>query len=279
MKDHRILRRSFLAASLGASTVTAASHLTPKMNGQEARRPEPSERNPLDHEHFFANCRHWQALGRPHDWSIVRAGLHPFSPDRVVIIPDDTRHLFWGHSMREAKASVTEAHQRRHGLSENTFFDNFCKLCESEKGTTCLKIMKVLSDYYQAPEAFIDWATGLVSRESLGSSGIGLHVGLVHEFQRATPITTRNSPVDWWLFQAPEGMDFQSLDEKPVHLLFGIALSIPGGMVKLNALCALSDLIQACHSNDAITVSRMDRLSACRYLNRRVAEAVGSREA
>jgi hypothetical protein len=274
MKEKKIRRRNFFATSIGASVATGAHLLGAMAKSEGAKSNSWLEGTSNDYEQFFANGRHWEALGRPHDWSIVREGLHPFSPERVIVIPDDTRHQLIGHSLEEARASVIEHYLERPSSRDEEFVNKLRKQCETEQGTTCIQIMKVISDHYKVPEVFLDWASRLLFRDSRSTTGLTNHIGFVHEYQWNTPVKVKNPPVDWWLIQIPGGMDFKSLDEQPVHLLGGTVLSTPGGMVLGNSMGAIERLLFSFDKADIVAISRMDRLSVCRHLNSKIPEAL-----
>jgi hypothetical protein len=80
-------------------------------------------------------------------------------------------------------------------------------------------------------------------------------------------------PLDWWLFLFPDGIDWASPDEEPVHALIGHVGRRPfweeGGPI-LAAWSLTATITKAV--DDARPVSRMGRVDAARYLNRIAAE-------
>jgi hypothetical protein len=151
-----------------------------------------------------------------------------------------------------------------------------------EKLDYAIWIMHLLTEYYGVPQYFEDWATRLAGRESLGPvMGYCGHAGLIHQFQNKAkdqghPVSTQNGLVDWWLVLIPDGVDFQSLDDLPTHVLCGLVESNSRGP-RTECMClGLVEQAWGLH-DDWIAVSRMDRLDAVRCLNRRLVEALSKK--
>ena len=89
----------------------------------------------------------------------------------------------------------------------------------------------------------------------------------------------RNPPVDWWLFLAPDGVDFQAL-VPVVNVLFGMVVSrtpwFYGSSTELGALCLMSQLLHPEAGIDVAALARMDRVGAARLLNRHVQQMLES---
>ena len=217
------------------------------------RHAEPiATMNIFDKKWAQADLEH---LGIPKSWWHVHQGLFPFGPERVLVIrerPED-----WG--FRALKERLL---QRRFGVAEETL-------------DYILWITHMLTAYYHVPDYFERWATHLQSRESLGAAmGLYKNLGVVHQFQggdgfQSTPTT--NGLLDWWLFLLPEGVNFHSLDGQPTHVLFGLVIADPArdsGVLTNWGGCVLK------LNEDWVAVSRMDRLAAARYLNRRLVDGM-----
>ena len=135
-----------------------------------------------------------------------------------------------------------------------------------------------LTRYYGVPDHLEDWATRLAAREDLGvAMGGWKHGGFIHQFQPlgfTQPVATQNGLVDWWLFLVPDGIDFQSQDGLPTHVLFGCVEADSAADPERQAarLGLLSRL--AGRFDDWADVSQMDAFSAARHLNRRLAEVL-----
>jgi hypothetical protein len=143
-----------------------------------------------------------------------------------------------------------------------------------EKLDYAIWIMHVLAERYGVPQYFEDWATRLAAREHLGTAlGYFRHYGLVHQFQRRGDdyqVRTWNGFVDWWLVLIPGGVDFQSLDGLPTHILLGCVDANGSPFRELHCMCPIERL--GANLTDAVAVSRMDRLRAACCLNQQFVE-------
>jgi hypothetical protein len=146
-----------------------------------------------------------------------------------------------------------------------------------EKLDYILWITHMLAKCYRVPEYFERWATQLANREDLGTAmAIGRHVGFVHQFQPGSGsqwVPTANGSLDWWLVLLPGGVDFQSPDGLPTHVLFGLVLADSAADFCLYipwAECLCKSLMSP--KEKWIALSQMDRLAAARYMNQRLAE-------
>ena len=157
-----------------------------------------------------------EAYGIPKSWSNVSQGLFPFSPERVLVFRE--RPSCWPF-----EALKEQLLQRWCEKGDEYFFE--------ERLDYAIWIMHLLTEYYGVPQYFEDWATRLAAREDLGPAmGYCGHTGLIHQFQGRTkeqghPVPTQNGLVDWWLVLLPDGVDFQSLDDLPTHMLCGLVES------------------------------------------------------
>lgn len=153
-------------------------------------------------------------------------------------------------------------------------------LMPSAKFDLLLAFVDHMAAYYQRPDLKEYWAFRLTQREQLGSCGIGRGFGLVHQFQLDDVVKTINGKVDWWLFLLPEGANFESLDENPVHLLIGHVfdqrrIGLEYRVLELttklqwNALGPPDDADGT--SLGLLKVASMDRVSAARFLNHQLA--------
>ena len=194
-------------------------------------------------------------LGIPRSWWHVHHGLHPFAPERVLVIQG--RPSAWQYM--DLKDRLLEQ-----GFGRDEYFSE-------EKLDYAMWIMHMLARRYGVPEYFEDWATRLAAREKLGTVlGHWRHVGLVHQFQKRgdhQPVKTQNGLV---LFLIPGGVDFQSIDGLPTHMLLGCVDTNGSAIRELHCMC----LIERLRGNlsDAVAVSQMDRLRAARHLNRQLLE-------
>lgn len=201
-----------------------------------------------------------ELLGVPKISTDLGNGLHPFSPERTLAID---RHV------PDGRFSDLKERLLHGGFGGTSHFSR-------EKLDYILWSMAKLTRYYRVPNYFEDWAARLAAREDLGvAMGSWKHCGFIHQFQPlgfTQPVATRNGLVDWWLFLLPSGIDFQSQDGLPTHVLFGCveansAASPPRQTARLGLLWRLVDRF-----DDWAAVSRMDLVSATRQLNRRLAK-------
>ena len=184
-------RRQFLTTGMVGAGLAA----TPGLAAACRTKPEetPFSTNSFDEKWAQADLEH---LGAPRSWWHVHQGLHPFSPERVLVIQG--RPSDWQY--REVKNRLLEQ-----GFGRDKYFSE-------EKLDYAISIMHRLTWRYGLPECFEDWATRLAAREHLGTIlGHWGGCGIVHQFQRRDqPIRTQNGLVDWWLFLIPAALIFKA---------------------------------------------------------------------
>ncbi len=153
-------------------------------------------------------------LGVPRCRSLVVEGLHPIAPERVVLVDDaGLRRFRLGHRGIKRRFREEEARWRARCPSEPL---------PQRKLDVCVGLMDRLASHYRRPDLHGRWARTLWRRELLGSTGIGHGLGLLHDFQPCdATIRTTNGVVDWWLVLLPGGVDWQALDDRPVHFMVG----------------------------------------------------------
>ena len=250
-------RRRFLSTGMiGAGMVGTSGLAAASMVKAEESMTQP---NIFDEKWARADL---ESLGIPRSWWHVHQGLFPFSPERVLVI--------------KKRPSVWEFESLKERLLQRGFGRS--RLFSEEKLDYILWITHMLTKYYHVPEYLEHWATQLAARENMGVvMGLGRHMGVVHQFQPASGsqrVHTANGSMDWWLVLIPEGVDFQSMDGLPTHVLFGMALADSG-----KDFCLYMPWCECLHSimqlnEDWISVSKMDRLTAARYLNQRLVEVM-----
>ena len=89
--------------------------------------------------------------------------------------------------------------------------------------------------YVSDSEAFLK---SVLEREKVGSTGIGKGIAIPH----SRTATVREVVVA--VGRSSEGIEFEALDNKPVHLIFLIAAPIESGGLYLKALARLSRLLR-----------------------------------
>ena len=252
--------------------MSAGSDLVP--SPARGRRPgiQPSTPEQVEYEAVLARSPGLELLGLPRDWSAVKQGFHPFSPERVVILPSN-HPLGLGRTLADAQERIWSGIKAWHSRIQGP-------LISSVKFDLLLALVDHMAAYYQRPDLAEYWASRLACREQLGSSGLGRGFGLVHQYQLADVVKTTNAKVDWWLFLLPEGANYESLDDKPVHLLIGHVFDQrrfgwEDRVWGLTAGLARNVLGLPENTNGInlglLNVARMDRVSAARFLNHRLA--------
>lgn len=199
-----LTRRHFLSTSFGlgvASSVPALATGMPPSSTTLAADPTLAH-----YEEILAATDRLDLLGRPRDWSLVRQGFHPVSPERVVI-------------MTEKGGDGWLARDREKD-------DHLCSRLDrlglpAGKLDLILRLMQIVTDHYRVPHLYEPWVMRLAKREALGSTGMGNGFGLLHQFQDDGQVTLTNAPVDWWLFLFPGGVDWDALDGEPVYGMIG----------------------------------------------------------
>jgi len=91
------------------------------------------------------------------------------------------------------------------------------------------------SGYVTDVEAFLK---SVLEREKVGSTGIGKGIAIPH----SRTATVREVVVA--VGRSTQGIEFEALDNKPVHLIFLIAAPIESGGLYLKALARLSRLLR-----------------------------------
>ena len=225
------------------------------------------------YERILSQTDRLDILGMPRSWSVVRQGFHPFAPERIAVLPSGERLR---HPIRRS-GDVRRRIEDRIAECRAGFAHGAAEL-PPEKLESFFWVMDLFTSHYQTAEVFEDWVVGLAGRESLGSSAIGGHWGVVHEYQGRHDAPVDCPPVDWWLFLFPDGIDWASLAEEPVHALIGHVGRRPyleecGLMLAAWSLTAT--ITKAV--DDARPVSRMGRVAAARHLSQIAAECLEKR--
>lgn len=205
-------------------------------------------------------------FGLPHSWWHVGNGFHPFSPQRVVVINEP----FLPRWLQKSAARI---------LGDLKADKNWIDVrLRPEKIALIFHMIYGMTSYYGVPTLAESWTNGLVKRESLGSCGLGAGFALVHQFQDKTPIRTDNGIVDWWLFLVPGGVDYEALDQQPVHALVGhvFATSHTNWGRQLGVWEITGHLHRSVGSSKWIEVSRMDRGRAATQLNYQLADCLAT---
>lgn len=268
-------RRNFLGASLGmglgVSTAAGGS------NAASASRFDGSAVSglmPKEYEEILARTQELVYLGRPKSWWIVRQGFLPFAPERVLILEpqDEPCYKGAGHRWTYRHRETGERLRKRLVQQDISVTD--------EKLALIVQLTSELTRYYDVLEHWEDWAYRMAARESLGSTGIGRHVGVPHQYQAIGRVNTVNSHIDWWMILLPGGTHcWEALDDQPVHVMFTHVYSRPSTEDPGNYLapmCLLSKGLRELPEEPEflIRLSRMDRISAARLMNQYIVQAL-----
>ncbi len=205
MLDRRDFLRGLLALAGGPALLPAS--------GPTGRKP-PEDTALEQYLRDLAGCDR-NALGVLRAPSLLERGLHPVTPGRLVVVDDaDLRRLSRRH--HGLKRALRRKEPRWLELSPGT------PPLPPAKLDLVVGLMDRLTAHYARPDLFVRWARTLWSREMLGSTGIGRGLGLLHDFQHHEDLVrSDNGVVDWWLVLIPGGVDWQAIDDDPVHYLVG----------------------------------------------------------
>ena len=265
-------RRGFFTETLGLGLgLGTAGPLT--VPGRAHADVAPLDPALTEYERILSQTDRLDILGVPRSWSVVRQGFHPFAPERIAVLPSGERLR---HPIRRS-GDVRGRIEDRIAECRAGFAHGAAEL-PPEKLESYFWVMDLFTSHYQTPEVFEDWVVGLAGRESFGSSAMGRHWGLIHQYEGRHSAPVDCPPVDWWLFLFPDGIDWASLAEEPVHALIGHVSQRPYWEVTglmLDVWCLMSAIMRAV--DDARPVSRMGRVAAARHLSQIAAECLEKR--
>ncbi len=266
-------RRDFLQATIGATTAA-----TLPVQAQAAA-PVQDSGPPwlLMYDESLAACTDLELLGIPRSWWHVHHGLHPFSPERTLIVPD---HPQQGQQEYQYGEIGSLAQQIREDLDEaGTHYteDGICQI---------VYMASILTQTYRIPGRLEDWSRRMANwlfrlylvpvQDHLWICSMG--------WQGQKTVKTMNGVVDWWLILIPGGIDVHNIDESRTHVLitpvfsrFNVprfsgefwnfmarAVKLPGESAREHPPVAPTWL----------EVSGMDRRKACFFLNQRIAHTL-----
>jgi hypothetical protein len=201
------------------------------------------------------NCMH--VLGNPSSWSIVSEELHPFAPERVVVISQRIYGDRCGRDLRrqiDKKIEIEFAHME--GFDKKSFPES--------KRESIYWMMDAMCGHYAVP--YLEhWVVGLAGREILASTA-WRGSGMAHQFQRGGPVPVDNPPYDWWLFLFPEGLEWAAIDEQPV---FAVIAHVARNNKSCGLMLPLWVLTEGIRKTvpDWSHVAHMGRVGACGHLN------------
>lgn len=210
-----------------------------------------------------------ELFGVPQSWSSVRRGLHPFSPERTLILQ---RQTYFG----DREIQLAQKIGRRSD-----------KAPRSKYASTILSIVHAataLTQTYGVPERTEDWAGRLTVWLFDYYSNVAQDHHWLAPFSwqgYGQEVKTFNGIVDWWLMLIPQGVESPSEDGTRLHTLITPVFTEswkPRSPVEFWCFMAKATGLVAKSFNDPqsidstwIDISRMDRQAACLFLNQRIA--------
>jgi hypothetical protein len=256
-------RRGFVRHCFGAGASLAALPFASSQALESGKVESSGELNRMsDYEQILSHTKHMHILGNPRSWSLVSQGLHPFAPERVVVMREQEYFDRGGRDLRrqiDKQIEVEFGHMQ--GFDKKAFPD-----CKRE---SIYWMIDAMCGHYGVPY-FSDWVVGVAGREILASTAwFGL--GMAHQYQRAGLVAVDNPPVDWWLFLIPGGIDWAAVDGHPVFAVIAHVAHLDASYRAMFPLCFLTQsLLRTAWSQ----VAQMGRVDACRYLNRITAQCI-----
>jgi hypothetical protein len=233
-------------------------------------RPDAPDHSPeqLKYEHLLATTDQLEQLGIPRTWSVVEQRFHPFHPDRIAVLPSGAKLRYPDFRSPGARSRII-GRITQHG----TGVAGGCSDLPSEKLESYFWMMDLITNHYQTPELFEEWTVGLGQRENLMTSAFRAHWGMVHQFQTAHDAPVDCPPMDWWLFLFPDGVDWASMSEEPVHALIAQVGQQPFP-INPGRWLRVMELTQRVTTNadNGKIVSQMGPAGAARYLNGVIAD-------
>jgi hypothetical protein len=206
-------RRSFFRAGMGIGSGVAGGGLCHRAQVARANAPAHSAGVQLDeYERILATTNLFDMLGRPRSWSVVQQRFLPVSPERVLIMELEHSADLWRDEQRRIRERMQEDATAESPSSQNGYRRHaFRNGISPEKLGLILWLTNELTRYYAASEWWEQWAYNMTYREALGSTGVGRHFAMPHQYQydaktyAATTIKTINAGLDWWMVLIPGG--------------------------------------------------------------------------
>ena len=215
------------------------------------------------YERVFAETTHLAALGLPRSWESVRQGFHPFSPDRIAILPAEGRPNpgLVAHRARRVRETLRD---RPPDVPESFWSSDSFRLY--------VEVAEALGAYYPGMPAD-DWLRSLaIGEQFYGLSTVAWIKWLIslHFSPGQTPVV--NPPVDWWLFllRDPPVVETFAGVERPrcaVGQVFAGPRESSSFYCDVGFLC--QEWLRSLEETPAFVaeVAAMDRVSAARWMN------------
>ena len=260
-----IERREFLQTAIGAvSGLAMPNFCRVSINAMADPRPEWT----ATFEQTLMASDDRELLGIPKSWQCVRQGLHPFSPERTLILP-------------------RQAHDGRHVELAQQIGRRWDDAGASKDAETILRIVQaasVLTQVYDVRERAEDWARRLLAWL------FEFYSSVAQDHQWVAPLSwqghgqevkTSNGIVDWWLILIPQGVEVSNIDGTRLHTLITPIytevgkprLPVEFWYFMTRAIGLQPQVSGEPQSIDTtwLDISRMGRKSACLSINQRIA--------
>lgn len=265
-----INRRNFLGAGVGLG-------LGLRRDGS-VNKPIHSPRSDQDkYEQTLAETDRLELVGIPRSWAVVRQGFLPLSPERVVVMrPTNSRWL--GDPGSPWKCTRAD-HVVRDRIAERISREerNWTAKVTPEKLSLIVRMTRYITDHYRMQACLEPWAESFTHRELLGPSEIP-YCAAIPDWRQTTGARTQNGTVDWWVFLFPDGLASWSVFGLPVHIVAMPIFSRPTDAVmgiRIDVLATIQNTFMwATTHHGYAQLSRMDRITACRAINRYAAECL-----
>lgn len=261
-----IERREFLQTTIEAvSTLAISNFCRSSAKAMDDTRPDWT----VTFEQSLMASDDRELLGIPKSWQCVRQGLHPFSPERTLILPSQA----YDDSLQVELAQQIGRRWDDAGASQ-----------DSETILRIVQAASVLTQVYDVRERAEDWARRLLAWL------FEFYSSVAQDHQWVAPLSwqghgqevkTSNGIVDWWLILIPQGVEVSNIDGTRLHTLI-TPIYTEVGKPRLpvefwhfmtRAIGLQPQVFGEAQSIDTtwLNLSQMDPKSACLFLNQRVA--------
>ena len=154
-------RRGFLKTTFGLAVGTDAGQVLSSNQSDRTSTP-PSTPEQEECQEILARSSGLQLLGLPRDWSRVEQGLHPFAPERVLLLSSTDLSRVGGNNSKtltKTKECIWKRIEARH-------VQNRDYLMTPAKFDLLVAIIDRLTSFYHKPELAEKWAFRFPPRRS-----------------------------------------------------------------------------------------------------------------
>jgi hypothetical protein len=265
-------RRAFLQTTIQAASGTIPVTARASIPAQDNRLPRLSM-----YDKAMAASTELELLGLPRSWWHVHYGLHPFSPERTLIVPDLPQFTRLGYQPGKIGSLVQrikdhlddgEAHYTEQGICQVIYASS------------------ILTQTYQVPKQLDDWSRRMAwfLFRPLCCRWPNEPHWFCSASQGRGPMNTVNGVVDWWLILIPGGISIPGANEVKTRVLITPVFSnfgLPCHYEEFRRFMAkvLPFPAQLGPDNPSLDPawlleSSIDRMSACLHLNQRIAQSL-----